>query len=118
MKRRLLLRRLLSVLGLTVLVTVLAWGALSASLFQGFQNRATDALFPAAPADPRVVVVGVDRESINEVGQPLPWSRDKWARVVDVLSKDGAAVIVFDLTFQAVKPDAASDVVAANQEFA
>ena len=44
MKRRLLLRRLLTVAIITVAVTLGAWGALSIGMFQGFQNRATDAL--------------------------------------------------------------------------
>jgi adenylate cyclase len=98
-KRRLLLRRLLTVAVLTVAVTVGAWGALSAGMFQGFQNRATDALFPAATKDKRVVVVGVDRKSINAVDDTLPWERDKWATLVDQLSAAGASVIAFDVVF-------------------
>ncbi|MFI5047003.1 MAG: CHASE2 domain-containing protein [Acidimicrobiia bacterium] len=118
MKRRLLLRRLVSVLVLTLGVTGLAWIGLAQGGFTGFQNRATDALFPAAVHDPRVVVVGVDRESVNEAQQPLPWSRDKWARIVDQLAADGAAVIAFDFTFSAVADDAPEQTRAANQDFA
>lgn len=105
MKRRLLLRRLLTVAVITVGVTLGAWGALSAGMFAGFQNRATDALFPAAPHDKRVVVVGVDRETINATQDPLPWSRARWARLVDNLSAAGAAVIAFDFTFSAADDD-------------
>jgi hypothetical protein len=43
-KRRVLIRRLVSVLLLTVAVTGIAWVGLSAQVFGGFQRRATDAL--------------------------------------------------------------------------
>ena len=99
MKRRLLVRRLVSVAVLTAIVTLGAWAGLSIGLLGGFQSRATDALFPAAPHDKRVVVVGVDRKSINATQDPLPWSRTKWARLVDQLSAAGASVIVFDVVF-------------------
>jgi adenylate cyclase len=104
-KRRLLLRRLLTVAVLTVAVTVGAWGALSAGMFQGFQNRATDALFPAAARDKRVVVVGVDRKSITAVDDTLPWERNKWATLVDQLSAAGASVIAFDVVFATPSPE-------------
>ncbi len=107
MKRRLLLRRLLTVAIITAAVTLGAWGALSIGMFQGFQNRATDALFPAAPHDERVVVVGVDRQSIQETNDPLPWRRDRWATLVDNLSAAGASVIAFDFTFSG--PDASTE---------
>jgi len=98
-KRRLLVRRLVSVGILTVFVILGAWAGLSLGLLSGFQSRATDALFPAAPRDERVVVVGVDRKTINVTQDPLPWSRDKWALLVDQLSAAGASVIVFDVVF-------------------
>ena len=66
--RRLLVRRLVSVALLTLVVTGVAWVGLSSSMFAGFQRRATDALFPAAPSDPAVVVVGIDSKTINAYG--------------------------------------------------
>jgi CHASE2 domain-containing sensor protein len=69
-------------------------------MFQGFQNRATDALFPAAPKDKRVVVVGIDPKSIQAVDDPLPWPRSRWAELVDGLSEAGASVIAIDATFR------------------
>src|SRR5438552_8406931 len=47
-KRRLLIRRIASVVVLTVTITGLAWAGLSAGVLAGFQQRATDSLFPAA----------------------------------------------------------------------
>ena len=109
MKRRLLVRRLTSVLLLTLIVTGLAWAGLAADLFVGFQNRATDALFPAAPHDDHVVVVGVDRKSIQAVNDPLPWERTLWAQLVDRLSDAGAAVISFDVVFATGSMDSPGD---------
>src|SRR5204863_1771974 len=82
-KRRVLIRRLVSILLLTVVITAIAWAGLSGEVFGGFQRRATDALFPGAPTDQRVVVVGVDRKSINAFHEPLPWPRARMADLTD-----------------------------------
>ena len=99
MNRRVLVRRLVSILLLTVVVTGVAWIGLSAEVFGGFQRRATDALFPGAPTDKNVVVVGIDRKAINHFQDPLPWPRARMAALTDQLSQAGAAVIVFDVVF-------------------
>ena len=104
MKRRVLIRRLVSILLLTVVITAIAWAGLSGEVFGGFQRRATDALFPGAPTDQRVVVVGVDRKSINAFHEPLPWPRARMADLTDRLAAAGAAVIVFDFVFSTEKP--------------
>ena len=70
-----LIRRLVSLALLTGVVTAVAWIGLSAEVFGGFQRRATDALFPGAPTDRRIAVVGIDRKSINRFQDPLPWPR-------------------------------------------
>jgi adenylate cyclase len=99
-----LIRRLVSILLLTVVITAIAWAGLSGEVFGGFQRRATDALFPGAPTDQRVVVVGVDRKSINAFHEPLPWPRARMADLTDRLAAAGAAVIVFDFVFSTEKP--------------
>jgi adenylate cyclase len=108
-KRKVLIRRLVSILLLTVVVTGIAWVGLSAEVFGGFQRRATDALFPGAPTDKKVVVVGIDREAINHFQDPLPWPRSRMAELTDRLSQAGAAVIVFDLVFSQASDNAADD---------
>ncbi len=99
MKRRVLVRRLVSVLLLTLVVTGVAWVALSAEVGAGFQRRATDALFPGALTSKQVAVVGIDREAIRFFNDPLPWPRARMAELTDKLADAGAAVIVFDLVF-------------------
>src|SRR5215470_12511383 len=98
MKRRVLIRRLLSVLGLTVVITTLAAVGLNAQVFGGFERRATDALFPAAPDSPNIAVVGIDNKTIERFG-PLP-PRDQVGALVDRLHEAGAAVIAFDVLYQ------------------
>jgi adenylate cyclase len=104
-----LVRRLVSVLLLTLVVTGLAWAGLAVDAFAGFQRRATDALFPGAPTDKHVAVVGIDRKSINRFSDPLPWPRARMAELTDRLVEDGAAVIVFDFTFTQASEDPEGD---------
>jgi adenylate cyclase len=105
-KRRLLVRRLLSVLALTVVVTGLAAVGLSNEVFAGFQRRATDSLFPAAPDSGKVVVVGFDRDTIADktLGNPLP--RAKVAQLIENLNALGARVIAFDVIYETEQTDA------------
>jgi len=48
--------------------------------------------------DPNVVIVGIDDKSIAAVGH-FPFSRDRFATVLDNLHKANAAVTVFDIGF-------------------
>jgi adenylate cyclase len=104
-----LLRRLVSVLLLTVLVTAVAWVGLSAEAFGGFQRRATDALFPGAPTSRDIAVVGIDAASVKAFKQPLPWPRARIADLTDRLAAAGAKVIVYDLVFRSASDDPAGD---------
>lgn len=46
-----------------------------------------------------IVVVAIDEPSFQELRQPWPWPRSLHARLVDALTRAGAAVIVFDVIF-------------------
>ncbi len=75
-------------------------------VFAGFQRRATDSLFPAAPDDGNIAVVGFDTKTINDKdlgGYPLP--RDQVAKLVDNLKAAGARVIVFDVIYRNNTPN-------------
>ena len=97
MNRRLLVRRLVSVGILTILVTLGARASLAAGIAGGTRSWPPTP-FPAAPHDKRVVVVGVDRKTINET-RTRSRGRGQVARLVDQLSAAGAAVIAFDVVF-------------------
>jgi adenylate cyclase len=93
----------------TIVITAVAWAGLSAEVAAGFQRRATDALFPGAPTDKHIAVVGVDRKSINKLDDTWPWPRALMADLTDRLSADGAAAIVYDFTFSKKSEDPAGD---------
>jgi adenylate cyclase len=94
------IRRIVSILVLTISVTALAAIGLNNEVFAGFQRRASDALFPAAPDDRSIAVVGFDTKTINTKGFTYPWSRDKVAQLVDKLKDAGARVIAFDVIYR------------------
>lgn len=95
------LRRIVSILALTISMTALAAVGLNAEVFAGFQRRATDALFPSAPDDGDIAVVGFDTKTIDpESGLGYPLSRDKVALLVDNLKAAGARVIAFDVIYR------------------
>jgi adenylate cyclase len=86
---------------LTLSVTAMAAIGLNADVFAGFQRRATDALFPAAPTDPNIVVVGFDGKSITQLGNPVP--RATIAKLTNQLAADGAKVIAYDVIYRTEK---------------
>jgi adenylate cyclase len=104
LKRRVVIRRIVSIVALTVAVTALAAIGLNNEVFAGFQRRASDALFPSAPDDPAVAVVGFDTKTINTEGFSYPWSRDKIAQLIDKLHDAGARVIAFDVIYRNPSP--------------
>ena len=79
-------------------MTGVAWIGLSSGMFAGFQRRATDALFPAAPSDPAVVVVGIDSKTINTYGATP--SRATVAALTNALTDAGARVVAFDYIYR------------------
>jgi adenylate cyclase len=98
------IRRIVSILALTVSLTALAAIGLNAEVFGGFQRRATDALFPAAPDDSAIAVVGFDAKTINTEGLGNPLPRAKAGQLVDNLKAAGAKVIAFDVIYRTEQP--------------
>lgn len=47
---------------------------------------------------PYVVIIAIDDKSIGKIGR-WPWSRDNMAELTDILFKDGAKIIAFDILF-------------------
>ena len=56
---------------------------------------------PIAPS-PTVVLAAIDEKSLETEGR-WPWPRSRIAALVDVLSRDGAKIIAFDIAF--AEPD-------------
>jgi adenylate cyclase len=103
----------------------LAWGlgigllGILAALLPGIstveENWELDWLFHLrgtrpAPAD--VVVVAIDGESARRLGlpaRPSQWPREEHARLIDRLSRAGARVVCFDVTFDRPGPSPQAD---------
>jgi len=69
--------------------------------FAPFNKKVADLVFlvrgeKASSKD--IVIVDIDEKSLREVGQ-WPWQRFKVARLVDILTQSGAAIIGFDIVF-------------------
>ena len=52
--------------------------------------------------DPRVVTAVLDERSLDEVGR-WPWPRARFAEILEILDRDGAKVVAFDIGF--IEPD-------------
>ena len=68
---------------------------------QVFDDKIRDLMFMAKGGDSSakdVVIVDIDEKSLKELGQ-WPWSRNKFAKVIDNLTSMGAGVIGLDIVF-------------------
>ncbi len=85
------------------------WGVLAALSSTGTWRRlellgfdALTALCTPGGGEPRgpgIVIVGIDDPSFAELKLQWPWPREIHARLIDALSRAGAAVIAFDVVF-------------------
>jgi adenylate cyclase len=86
-----------ALLGMVIALTIFA--SYSAQMFP---IHPEDRLFTntesADSHDPNVVIVGIDDASIQRLGH-FPFSRDRFATVLDNLHRSGAVVTVFDIGF-------------------
>ena len=48
--------------------------------------------------DERIVIVDIDDASLARIGR-WPWSRERFARMLDILAERGAALVAFDIVF-------------------
>jgi adenylate cyclase len=66
-------------------------------------DRNSQALAKRRPPDPRIVLVTISESTTRvlaeDFGRPQTYTREVYARVVDELLRDGAAVIAFDTLF-------------------
>lgn len=86
--------------------------AITLGLGEDWSRRATDILWPAGDADPRVVVVAIDPTAQAQYGQ-WPWPREGQADLVEAIAAGGAAVIGYDIIVAGDETDVATDRLAA-----
>jgi len=101
-----------AVLSVATIALVAAAFLLRAPLLDQIELKTYDLRFlsrgrlqPAAP----IAIAAIDEKSLDELGR-WPWSRRRFADLIDVLSRGGARVVVFDIGFPEASPDPADDV--------
>src|ERR1700723_1512323 len=110
-------------LGLGVLVTLLGLilfrfsgiGAIDSragfAFLQSIEQSSLDLRFEmrgARPHDDRIVIVGIDEQTLQEIGAfPIP--RKSYATLVNKLAAGGARVVAFDVTFPVPESNSALD---------
>ena len=55
------------------------------------------------------VIVGIDQQSYDDMGQTFPWPRRYHAKLLENLTRSGARVVVYDLIFDVPGDDPAGD---------
>jgi adenylate cyclase len=80
------------------------------NLLSSVQLQSTDFLFKTGDlrqnANPvaDIVIVGIDEKSLAQLGHFPSWSRANHAKLIDILAKANARVIVFDILFAELAP--------------
>ena len=98
------------VVGLSLLLATLIWGAvdaMSAPWLRAMEDRAGDWLWNVSAKqtdERRVIVVDIDDRSLTEIG-PWPWPRATQAKLMDVLAEAGVRQQIFDVVFSESRPD-------------
>jgi signal transduction histidine kinase len=84
-----------------LLAGVLVSGLWQLGMLQPLEEQAYKTLFQvrgALPWDKRVVVISMDDRSLKTLGR-LPWSRDRYTKLLNILTPAQPDVIVLDLIF-------------------
>lgn len=91
---------------LAVMVVGFALAMLTGRTTLRLDHLIYDSLLPLQghTADPRVVVVAIDDDSLQRLGR-WPWSRQRHANLLDRLTESGAAVVGFDVLFSEAQTD-------------
>jgi adenylate cyclase len=97
-------RRVLATVVIAIAVGGLcAWG-LATDRLDGVQGRWQDLLQPGLAAADDVVIVGIDRGSLEAIGTGWPWPRDLHAELLDEIGDGRPAVVVYDVLFADSRP--------------
>ena len=106
-----------AMVGIVVLLVLLAaWTSSPLGLRESLRERALDQLLPLAspprPAEPAVMVIDIDRATLERVG-PWPWPRTRLARLLAAVAAAKPAVIGLDVLL--ADPDRLSPAVLARE---
>ncbi|MCP4545236.1 MAG: adenylate/guanylate cyclase domain-containing protein [bacterium] len=99
-------------LGIALLAVVLFFLASHSALLRNAEFNTLDArlkLRGPLPTPGHTVIVGIDQQSYDDLGQVFPWPRRYYAKLLTNLTRAGARVVVFDLIFDAPGADPEGD---------
>lgn len=88
-------------------LVLIAYAVASVGVFGNIENRLLDSKFKARGVDTalkknsQVVIISIDDQAQEVVGQSWPWPRDYCARLVRNLARAGAKAVAFDFVFDA-----------------
>ncbi len=90
-----------------LLAGLLVSGLWQLGMLQPLDQQAYKTLFQvrgALPWDKRVVVIAMDEKSLKALGR-LPWSRDRYTQLLNILTPAQPDVVVLDLIFPEPSPE-------------
>jgi len=85
-------------LAITAATGAIAGASYLLGLFYGFENFFSDRLFLKKPISQDIVIVEIDSESINKIGQ-WPWPRKVFAQFIENLGKYNPKTLALDVVF-------------------
>ncbi|PIZ71372.1 hypothetical protein COY07_05015 [Candidatus Peregrinibacteria bacterium CG_4_10_14_0_2_um_filter_43_11] len=99
-----MLKKLIKFIGLGLIILVITAVMMNRGIFIGAQKSLQNKFYDFNAASSKIVIVTVDEKSLekNALGPLQQWSRDYYARAIEILNQKGAAAIGLDMTF----PDA------------
>jgi adenylate cyclase len=99
-----------SLVGLSLLLAVLAWGGLNTLLpywLHGLEERSGDWVWRATAKtadERRLIIIDIDERSLAEIG-PWPWPRSTQAKLMQNLAEAGVRQQIFDIVFSDSHPE-------------
>ena len=93
----------------TIVLWLFASGLYTFNSFKLLENAQFDAFYQSVtPADMRIVIIGVDEDSLVALGQ-WPWPRRVMAEMLEILAEGGAAAIGVDVEYDTPSRDPEED---------
>ncbi len=92
--------------------TALLFIATHSTLMSNAEFNTRDARFKLRgpiTSEGQTVIVGIDQQSYDDMGQTFPWPRSYHAKLLENLTRAGARLVIFDLIFDAPGNDAGGD---------
>jgi len=97
----LMFKKYLKFLWLVLALVLLLLLVMQRGMFLGFQRDLQNKFYDYDQASSEIVIVAIDEKSLksDELGPLSKWPRENYARAIDILNKNKAAVIGVDITF-------------------